>query len=64
MKLSMETEEAEKENRTYKAVKVNEKPKKVDTKQTGEWRTAEEYIPGSVRSKADSKSQKSEQDDA
>ena len=64
MKLSMETEEAEKENKVYKAVKVNEKPKRVDTKQTGQWKTAEEYIPGSNDSKADTKSQKSEPGDA
>ena len=64
MKHSMETEEAEKENKTYKAVKVNEKPKKVDTKQTGKWQTAEEYNPESVRSEADWQSLKSDLDDA
>ena len=64
MKLSMETEEAEKENKIYKAVKVNEKPKRVDTKQTGEWKTAEEYVPEPMRSKAETKSEKSEPEEA
>ena len=51
----METEEAEKENKVYKALKVNEKP----TMQKGVWQTAEEYIPESQRSKAEGKSKKS-----
>ena len=52
----METEEAEKENKVYKAVKVNEKPRKEEcTMQKGVWQTAEEYIPESQHSKAEAK---------
>lgn len=37
IKTSLETEEVEKENKVYKAKKVEEKPKSGDTLQKGQW---------------------------